>query len=86
MLDVIAGRARRSILICNVLSVGATRHERPRGRVVSGVGIAAVGTPALVRRHQNQPVWGALESNKASLRLAEKLGFCAPAGTLWLAE
>ncbi len=32
------------------------------------------------------PVWGAVESNQASLRLAARLGFTRPAGTLYVAE
>ncbi len=32
------------------------------------------------------PVWGAVESNRASLRLAEKLGFRKAAGILYVAE
>lgn len=58
--------------------------EEHRGR---GIGAAVVSTliDDIIRQGRS-PVWGAVESNRASLRLAEKLGFTLKAGELFVQE
>ena len=46
---------------------------------------AASSSIAHMSRHGKEPVWGALESNVASLRLAARLGF-APVDALVVFE
>jgi hypothetical protein len=58
--------------------------EGHRGRGV-GAAVASVLIDDIVARGK-QPVWGAVESNAASLRLAEKLGFTRAAGELFVCE
>ncbi|MEJ7602743.1 MAG: GNAT family N-acetyltransferase [Kofleriaceae bacterium] len=51
------------------------------------LGLATIVAAALIRderAHGREPVWGADESNHASLRLAERLGF-VPVDELWVA-
>lgn len=55
-----------------------------RGRGV-GAAVASTLIDCLVRQGK-MPVWGAAEDNRASLRLAEKLGFTRPAGELFVCE
>jgi hypothetical protein len=51
-------------------------------------GLAAATVTALIDElvvSGKTPVWGATEDNTPSLRLADKLGFCQPAGTVYVA-
>lgn len=51
------------------------------------LGLATLVAAALIRAERaggREPVWGALDSNHASLRLAARLGF-VPTGALWVA-
>jgi GNAT superfamily N-acetyltransferase len=58
--------------------------EEHRGR---GIGAAVVSTliDEIIRQGKS-PVWGAVEDNRASLRLAKKLGFTLQAGELFVQE
>jgi GNAT superfamily N-acetyltransferase len=64
------------------ISIDTLAEYRNRG---FGAATAAALVDHLVARGI-EPVWGAVESNHASLRLAEKLGFTKPAGELFVCE
>ncbi|MEX2112289.1 MAG: GNAT family N-acetyltransferase [Pirellulales bacterium] len=64
------------------MSIDTLEDYRNRG-IATAVAAEMVD---LVVAAGKRPVWGAVESNRASLRLAEKLGFRQPAGTLYVAE
>jgi GNAT superfamily N-acetyltransferase len=64
------------------MSIDTLDEYRQRGIATA---VAAAMVDAVVAAGKT-PVWGAVESNQASLRLAAKLGFRRPAGTLYVAE
>ena len=55
----------------------------PSARQGAGGAIVAAAMAGAERAHGRDPVWGANESNRASLRLAKHLGF-APVDELWV--
>jgi hypothetical protein len=63
------------------LSIDTLEAFRRRGLAVAAL------RPVLadLRSRGKHPVWGAIESNTASLALARAIGLTEPAGTLWVA-
>ncbi len=64
------------------MSIDTLADYRQRG-IASAVAVARVDEVVAIGK---TPVWGAVESNQASLRLAARLGFRRRAGTLYVAE